>query len=114
MHQNGLSWPHRWRSVFFWVLFATGLLTQAFSPHLKIKNNGFVVPPSLVSSGAEVQTLELVARERGIQFLSAVLTLGGAIGLALCYREVLLGRRSTQRDLASGNNVASDDPGIVK
>lgn len=103
----------RWRRVFFWALFAMGLLLQVFAPHLKIKDNGFVLPPSLIS-GTEIQPAEIIARERRMQFLSGVLTLVGAVGLALSYREVLFGGRSAQRDLVSGSHVASNDSRIVK
>jgi hypothetical protein len=99
--------------LFFWVLFATGLLVQFFAPHLKIKDNRFVLPPSL-ASGIEIDPAGIIARERRMQFLSGALTLGGAIGLALSYREVLFGRRSAQRDLVNGSLRASNDSRIVK
>jgi hypothetical protein len=104
---------HRWRKLFCWALFATGLLVQLFAPHLKIEDNRFVLPPSLVSS-TEIDPAGIIARERRMQLLSAVLTLGGAIGLALCYREALFGRRSAQRDLVSRSHVASNESRIVK
>jgi hypothetical protein len=107
------SWFRRWRGAFFWALFLLGVLCQLFSPHLKIKGNGFVLPSSL-ASGANVRPDELVARERRVQFLSGFLTLGGAIGLALCYREVLFGRRSARRDLVDRSPVASNDSRSVK
>jgi hypothetical protein len=46
-------------SVFFWALFGAGLLLQAFGPHLKIKDNRFVLPPSLVSACTEIRPLRL-------------------------------------------------------
>jgi hypothetical protein len=93
--------------VFFWTLFAVGVLLQASGPHLKIKNNLFILPPSLGSAGKVIRPVEIVGRERRIQLLSGVLTLTGALGLAACYRKVFSGRRSTRRDLVEGNQVAS-------
>jgi hypothetical protein len=99
-----LKFVRHWRSVFFWSLFAIGLLLQAFGPHLKIKNNKFVMPPSLVLSGKQIRPDAIVARERIMQSLSAVLTVGGGLGLAFCYRKALFGRRSAPRDLAGGSD----------
>ena len=84
--------PH----VLFWVVLALGVLCQAFGPHLKIKNNKFVLPASLASSSQDVRPAELVARERRWQSVSGVLTRAGALGLALCYREALFGARSAR------------------
>ena len=105
---------HRWRSHLFWALFAIGLLLQAFGPHLKIKNNKFVLPPSLVLSGKQIRPDAIVARERIMQSLSAVLTVGGALGLAFCYRKALFGRRSAPRDFVGGSDQNRPAIGIVK
>ena len=104
----------RWRGTFFWALFLVGLLLQAFGPHLKIKDNRFVFPPSLVSAGTEIRPAEIVARERRIQLLSGVLTFGGAFGLALYYGKVLFGTRSARRDLVDGSHVASTSSRTVE
>jgi len=84
----------RWLPAVLWAIFAGGLLVQGFAPRLKIKHNAFVIPPSLVSQGQRVDLEALMARERRMQLLSAVLTLTGALGLAFYYRDNLLGRRS--------------------
>lgn len=107
MHEGELMSRRLWRSAFFWTLFVAGLLLQAFGPHLKIKDNRFIFPPSLVSAATEIRPDVIVARERKRQFLSAVLTVGGAVGLALCHRKALFGRLSSQRDLVRGNNEGS-------
>lgn len=103
----------RWRKSLFWVVFALGVLLQAFGPHLKIKDNGFIVTTAL-SAGTEIRPDELVAQERRMQLLSAALTLGGAIGLALCYREVLFGTRSARHDLVGKEHAVSNSSGTVK
>ena len=103
----------RWRKSLFWAVFALGLLLQAFGPHLKIKDSGFVVTTPL-SAGTEIRPDELVAQERRMQLLSAALTLGGAIGLALCYREVLFGRRSARHDLVGKEHEISNTSETVK
>jgi hypothetical protein len=104
MYDGGFRGGRRWPSVFFWALFVAGLLLQALGPHLKIKDNRFILPPSLVSAGTEVRPDAIVARERKRQFLSAVLTAGGAVGLALRHRKALFGGRSSRRGLVSGSN----------
>jgi|SRR5215469_11475204 len=86
-------WSRR-RRVFFWVVLALGVLCQAFGPHLKIKNNKFVLPTSLLAFSQDIRPAEIVARERRLQIVSGILTLAGTLGLALCYREVLFGARS--------------------
>jgi len=108
MRQTAFSVVLRWRTLLLWAIFALGLLLQAFSYHLKIKNNQFVLPPSLISTAPEIRPAEIIARERRLQLVSGILTLGGALGLAACYRTVLFGRRSVRRDLVDGGHLASD------
>jgi hypothetical protein len=103
-----------WVSVIMWVIFAAGLLVQAFAPHLTIKNKAFVIPPSLISEGNDIRPAEIVSRARRMQLLSGVLTLGGAVGLALCYSKVLLGRRSARHDLVGRSPAASSNSRMVK
>jgi hypothetical protein len=93
--------------VFSWTLFAVGVLLQASGPHLKIKNNVFILPPAPASAGKVIRPVEIVGRERRLQLLSGVLTLAGALGLAVSYRKVLSGRRSTGHNLVDGTQVAS-------
>jgi hypothetical protein len=107
MIQNQGRPRHVWLAVLLWAIFGAGLLVQAFAPHLTIKNKAFVLPPSLISEGKGIRPAEIVARARRMQLLSGVLTLGGAVGLALCYRKVLFGTRSARRDPVGGSPVAS-------
>jgi hypothetical protein len=102
---SGLKPGSVWRSVFLGALFVSGLLLQLVGPHLKITNNRFVLPPSLVSAGKDIHPDAIVARERTKQVLSGLLTLGGATGLALCHRKALFGRQSSQRNLVGKSNV---------
>jgi hypothetical protein len=69
-----------------------GLLVQVFSPHLKIAHHAFVMPPALLSPGRTISPSDLVAKERMVQALSALLTIGGALGLGWSYRQRLFGR----------------------
>lgn len=114
MDEDKFSPLLRWRKVFFWALFAAGLLIQVSAPHLTIKDSRFVLPPSLTSNSSEIRPVEIVARARRMQWLSGALTLGGALGLALCYGKVLFGKRSTQSDLVDGSQAASTSSRIVK
>src|SRR5579884_4381443 len=68
-----------------WALFLAGLLVQAGAPRLHIEHNAFAIPESLTSNGT-IRPADIVARERWMQTLSAVLTLTGALGLAICCR----------------------------
>src|SRR3982074_1798702 len=78
-----------WLGLLLWAGLVGGLLVQAFAPHLKIQNNEFVIPPSLLSGVKEVRPDEIVARERRMQALSGILTLGSGLGLGFYYRHVL-------------------------
>ena len=62
------------------------------SPRLKIEPDAFVIPPSLVSQGKEINPAAIIARERRMQTFAALLTLGGALGLAFYYRDTLVRR----------------------
>ena len=81
-------------AVLSWTVFALGLLAQAFSVRLQIKDDAFVVPPALLSEGEHLDLARLVARERQLQWFSLVATSSGALGLALYYRRSLF---SSQR-----------------
>lgn len=71
-----------------WAAFGLGLLVQGFAPHLRIERNAFVIPGALVSRPG-FDGRALVERERRMQLLSALLTVGAAAGLALAYRREL-------------------------
>jgi hypothetical protein len=78
-----------WLGLLLWVALAVGVFVQAFAPHLRIQNNKFVIPPSLLSGEKEVRPDEIVARERRMQALSGILTLGSGLGLGFYYRHAL-------------------------
>jgi hypothetical protein len=101
MYGGGWSRLRRSWIALCWALLVTGVLLQA-GPHLKVKGNQYVVPPSLISGRTQIRPAELIARERRMQLLSAVLTLGGAVGLSMCYSKVFLGARLPRRDFVSG------------
>jgi len=88
------SLRQRWLAVLFWTMFGTGLLVQGFAPHLKIERNAFVIPPTLITVGQGIRPAEIVMRERRMQVLSAILTIGGSLGLAFYYRHSLLKPRA--------------------
>jgi hypothetical protein len=81
-----------------WAVFFSGLLLQLFSPHLRISHDSFVIPQDEVSQGSVIDPRALIAKERTIQLCSALLTLAGAIGLALYYRRTLLKYVSRSRE----------------
>jgi hypothetical protein len=70
----------RWRSLALicWLLFAAGLLVQLLSPHLKISNGAFVIPPGMAAGRNAIRLDQIVARQRRMQLLSVLLTVSGA------------------------------------
>jgi hypothetical protein len=93
----------RWTGILLWAIFGMGLVIEAFAPRLQIVNRAFVIPPSMASAGQNIRPAEIVARERIMQSLSALLTAGGALGLAFFYRRALVRLRSPRRDHISGS-----------
>jgi hypothetical protein len=87
----------RWLALLCWLTFAAGLLVQVLGPHMKIANRAFVIPPKLTTEGNNIRLVEIIGRQRQMQVISALLTLGGAIGLAALYRHTLTGKASRQR-----------------
>lgn len=87
-----------WLGLLLWTGLAAGPLVQAFGPHLKIQNNQFVIPPSLLSGEKEVRPDEIVARERKMQALSGLLTLGSGLGLGFYYRQTLFQKATSKGD----------------
>ena len=75
-----------------WAFFGAGLLLQGLAPHLRTERERFLLPSH---SGSEALTnpIGLIERERRMQLLSALLTGGAAVSLALHYR-VLFSRPS--------------------
>jgi len=84
----------RWLAILMWAIFVAGLLVQAFSPGLRIEHHKIVVPAAIAQS-REIHPDELIARERRVQTLSVILTVTGAVGLAVCYAPILLPRRES-------------------
>jgi hypothetical protein len=80
----------RWLRPLLWVVFGLGLLLQAFSPHLKVSNGKFIIPPALIREGRGIAPANIVKRERTLQWASGILTLGAALGLGFSYRRVLV------------------------
>jgi hypothetical protein len=78
-----------WLAVLLWVAFGAGLLVQGLSPHLQIHNGAFQMPEPLLRRLHHQSPFDLATRERWMQAISALLTLGSAIGLLLYYRPVL-------------------------
>jgi len=80
----------QWLMLLSWSAFAAGLLVQALSPNLNVENRAFRIP--LPAEGAAIRPDEIVARERWMQVISAILTASGALGLAYRYGGSLLRR----------------------
>ena len=72
-----------------WAIFAAGLLMQMASPRLKIENNAFVMPPINDAQTAALRPATLVRRERWMQGISGLLTVGSALALGVNYRRNL-------------------------
>jgi hypothetical protein len=78
------------KPALLWVFFGAGLALQAFSPHLAIEHDSFVIPADAVRPGSVIDPRALVKRERLIQGTSAALVLIGVAGLGIWYRESLV------------------------
>jgi len=76
--------------VCLWIVFAAGIVVQLAAPRLKIENNAFVMPPIINVQGALIRPDRLVRRERWMQMISGMLTVGGALSLGVCYRRRLV------------------------
>jgi len=90
----GIHNNRRSRALLCWLVFAAGLLIYLLAPHLKISNGAFVIPPTLTAGANEIRPAEIVARQRRMQLISALLIVSGALGLAVLYRDILTGRTS--------------------
>ena len=111
----------RWRALTLlcWLVFAAGLLVQFFSPHLKVSNEAFVIPPEMAAARNAIRLDEIVARQRRMQLLSILFTVSGALGLAFLYRDVLIGaasRRSSEpvEEPACADSTPSQHPGATR
>jgi hypothetical protein len=72
-----------------WAVFLAGLLLQAFSPHLRIDHDSFVMPADGISRGVPIDPRALVKQQKTMQLCSALLAVAGAAGLAIYYRRTL-------------------------
>jgi len=100
----GIHNNRRSRAVLCWVVFAAGLLIQLLAPHLKIENGAFVIPPTLTAGANEIRPAEIVARQRRMQLISALLTVSGALGLAV---RIVTFSREERRDEQANRSMAS-------
>ena len=106
-------------ALVWWLVFAAGLLVQLLSPHLKISNGAFVIPPKMAAGRNAIRLDEIVGRQRRMQLLSILLTVSGAFGLAFLYRDILIGvasRRSSDpvEEPASRDSSRSQNPGATR
>jgi hypothetical protein len=75
-----------------WTSLGIGLILQGSAPHLEIERNRFIL--STAPGAASLRDpVGLVAQERRMHLLSALLTGGAALGLALYYRPSLFRRQ---------------------
>jgi hypothetical protein len=81
--------PSTLLKVCLWAVFAAGLLVEMAAPRLKIENNAFVMPPISNAQAGVLRPDVLVRRERWMQAVSGVLSIGGALGLGFYYRRTL-------------------------
>jgi len=105
-------------ALLFWLVFAAGLLVQLLSPHLKISNGAFVIPPEMSAGRNAIRLDEIVARQRRMQLLSILLTVSGSLGLAFLYHDILIGRASRRssepiEEPASPDSTRSQPPGTT-
>ena len=124
MRPNRLMSVHGNRSrrslaLLCWLVFAAGLLVQFFSPHLKVSNGAFVIPPKMAAGKNAIRLDEIVARQRRMQLLSVLLTVSGAVGLAFVYRDILIrgtSRRSSEppEGLAGRDSTQSQHPDATR
>ena len=102
-----------------WLVFAAGLLVQFFSPHLKVSNGAFVIPPEMAAGRNAIRLDEIIGGQRRMQVLSALLTVSGAVGLAFLYRDILIGaasRRSSEpvEEPARRDSTRSQNPSATR
>lgn len=79
----------RWLEVCLWAIFAAGLLVEMAAPRLKIENNALVMPPISNAQAAVLRPDVLARRERWMQGVAGILSIGGALSLGFYYRRTL-------------------------
>jgi hypothetical protein len=82
----------RWPVFLFWMLFAAGLAVHLLAPNLERKDNAFVIPLMHESGQSTLSPDLIVAKERRMQLIAALLAASGALGLGFCHRAVLFQR----------------------
>jgi hypothetical protein len=92
-----------------WLVFAAGLLVQLLSPHLKISNGHFVIPPEMTAGRNAIRLDQIVGGQRRMQLLSLLLTVGGALGLAFLYRDILIGGASRRNSELGARRKTLDE-----
>ena len=92
MHAENPRSPQWWLVLWFWLLFSAGVAVHLLAPNLERKDKAFVIPSELASSQNTFRPDLIVAKERRMQVISALLTMSGALGLGFLYRGVLLPR----------------------
>src|SRR5438045_7634135 len=95
-------------ALLFWLVFAARLLVQLLSPHLKISNGAFVIPPKMAAGKSAIRLDEIVGGQRRMQFVSLLLTISGAVGLAFLYHDILI-RRASRRSSEPAEEPAPRD-----
>ena len=109
MHAQHGKYPRSLRVLLFWLLFGAGVVVHFLAPNLEKKENAFVIP--LASHAGKAASLSpdlIVAKERWMQSLSAVLTAAGALGLGFLYRGVLF-RRTSPAGTTRSRDERGDD-----
>lgn len=76
-------------ALFFWLVFGGGVLVHYLAPNLERKQDGFVIPEALTAGRSGLDPGWIVAKERRMQWISAVLTATGALGLGYLHRREL-------------------------
>ena len=69
---------------------SAGLLVQAFSPHLPLAKNGFLLPADILIRHPHLNPEDLIQRQREMMTLSSVLVVGACLGLAFHYRALFV------------------------
>jgi hypothetical protein len=88
---------HLWLNSLLWAVFALGLLVRGYAPHLEIRNHAFYIPTELQS---KINIPDTVARQKMMHLISALLTCGAALGMALYYSLYKKGSRLQQMDVS--------------
>ncbi len=81
--------PNTLLKVCLWAVFVAGLLVEMAAPRLKIENNAFVMPPISNAHAGVLRPDVLVRRERWMQGVAGILSIGGALSLGFYYRRTL-------------------------